>query len=105
MVSGLHGLRMICSLEAVRPGWVTKTNPYSLKINHLRFCDPFEILQAKVKRVFSTGPACPFLRNLNKQSAARVEPTSVTSMYLTEGSYVNVLDKFQDHKVDWWRFT
>ena len=55
------------------------------KIDYNRFCDPFEILQAKVKRVFSAGPACRIPRILKKQSAARVEPTNVTSMYLTEG--------------------
>ena len=85
MVSELHGLRKVCLLMAVVPGWVTKTVQYSLEIDHIRFCDPLEILQAKVKRVLSAGPACPVLRTLNKQSAARLKPTSVTFTYLTYG--------------------
>ena len=80
--SELHGLRMVCILKAVTFGWVTKTAPYSLKIDYNRFCDPFEILQAKTKRVFSVRAACPVPRTSNKQSAARVKPTIVTSMCL-----------------------
>ena len=82
MVSKLHGLRMVCLLKAVTPGWLMKTVPYAWATDHLHFCDLFEILQAKVKRAFAAGPACPVVRTLNKQSAARVEPTSVTSMHL-----------------------
>ena len=83
IVSELHGLRMTFLLKAVTPKWVTKTVPFSLEINYIRFCDPFEILQAKFKFVFSAGPGCPVPSTLSKQSAARGKPVSVISIYLT----------------------
>ena len=47
-----HGL----FTSSAHPEWVTKTVSSSLEILYLRFCDPVEILQAKVKRFFFTGP-------------------------------------------------
>ena len=83
MASKLHGLRLDCLFKAVTLGWVAKTVPCSLENDYIRFCDPFEILQAKFKRVSSTETACLVPRTLNKQSAPRVKPTNVISMYLT----------------------
>ena len=85
VVSELHGLRTVCLLETVTSGWCTKTVQYLKRINYLRFCGPFDILQACVKRDLSTEPACPVPRTLNKQNAARVKPTSVSSIHITQG--------------------
>ena len=87
------------------PGYVTNTVPYSLEIDYSRSCDSFELLQALIKSLFPARFAGPVPRTLKKQSAARVKLTSATSMYFTQGCWVNVLDKLHDRRVDWWRFT
>ena len=69
IVSELRGLRTVCLLETVTTGWCTKTVQYLVKINYNRFCDPFEIFQAGVKRDLSAEPACPIPRTLNEQKA------------------------------------
>ena len=84
MVSELNGLHMVCLLKGVTPGCVTKTVAYSLENDYLRFCDLFAILLAKVKRVFSAGPASP-PRTLNKQYSVRIGLAKVYCMYFTYG--------------------
>ena len=82
MIPELHAMRMVCSLKAVTTAWVTITVPLFV-IDYNRYNGSFEVLQAKVKRHISVGPARPAPRALNKHYSARGGPINVSFMYIT----------------------
>ena len=85
VVSKLHDFRMVCLLKAVTPRRATDTVAYAMAIDYSRYCDSIDVLQAKVKSLFSVGPACLVPRALNKHYAVCVEVTRVYFMYFNYG--------------------
>ena len=83
MVPEIHAMRIVCSLKAVTPAWVTNTFPFTLAIDYIRCSGPFEILQAKVKCHLSFGPARPVRTALNKHYSARGGLNNVSFMCIT----------------------
>ena len=82
MVPELHAMRIVCSLKAVFPAWVTDTVSFTVKIHYIHCSDSFEVLQAKVNCLLSVGPARPVPRALNKHYSARSGPIIVLRLWL-----------------------
>ena len=85
MVFKLHAMRIVCLLRAVTPAWVTNKFPFLLAIDYIHHSGSFGILQAKVKRHLSAGPARPVPRDLNKHYSAIGGPINASFLYIRVG--------------------